>query len=199
MLSAARIRRIATRTVRGIWQRSRIIFYRSLSDVNMEGAPTFNQPALMIGRGTLTFEFGVVIGYFPSPYFFSSYTHLEPRGEKSSIKIGEGTHINNNFCAIAEHANINIGKNCLIGFGVEIIDSDFHGLEISDRGISSPDWARSVEIQDNVFIGSNVKVTKGVVIGTGSVVANGSVVTKSVLPHTIVGGNPAQVIKKINQ
>jgi acetyltransferase-like isoleucine patch superfamily enzyme len=48
-----------------------------------------------------------------------------------------------------------------------------------------------------VWIGFNSIILKGVTIGEGAVIAAGSVVTKDVSPYTIVGGNPAKFLKKI--
>ncbi|QJX03226.1 acyltransferase [Alcanivorax sp. IO_7] len=124
---------------------------------------------------------------------------MEARRKSSSVSIGSGTFINNNFCAIAEHSSITIGKNCLIGFNVEITDSSFHGIEVVDRQVSRPEWAAPVVIGDNVFIGSNVKVLKGVKVGDGSVVANGAVVTKEIPPNCVFGGNPAKLIKMLER
>jgi maltose O-acetyltransferase len=140
---------------------------------------------------------GVSIGVFPSPFFFSTYAYLEARQTSASISIGAGTWINNNFCAIAEHTSITIGKNCRIGANVEILDSDFHGIRIDERGLSSAEWARPVRVGDNVFIGSNVKIMKGVSIGSGSVIANGSVVSRDIPAGVVAGGNPVKVIKSL--
>lgn len=54
---------------------------------------------------------------------------------------------------------------------------------------------RPIVIEDDCWIGANVTVTAGVTIGRHSVVAGGSVVTRDVPPYTIVGGNPARVLK----
>ena len=86
------------------------------------------QPVLILGNGIVEFHKNVKLGYFPSPFFFSGYTHLEARNKSASISFGEDTHVNNNFVAIAEHTAITIGKRCFIGTNVEIVDSDFHGL-----------------------------------------------------------------------
>ena len=150
------------------YQKSRIYFYRIISSATVKGRPILHQPVQMIGAGTIEFLGDVRIGVFPSPFFFSSYTYLEVRNSTSKITIGNGTWINNGFVAIAEHSSIGIGERVLIGTNVEIIDSDFHGINISDRGISKSDWAKPIIVQDDVFLGSNVRICKGVTIGEGS-------------------------------
>ena len=177
----------------------RILFYRALSTNNVKGKAKIIQPTLMIGNGIIEFENNVNLGYFPSPFFLSGYIHLETRGKLSSIKIGENTHINNNFVAIAQHKTISIGKKCLIGLNVEIYDSDFHGIKVSDRGVSNYEIAKSVIIGDDVFIGSNVKILKGSVIGRGSVIANGAIVVGEIPDNVVAGGIPAKIIRAIEQ
>lgn len=54
-----------------------------------------------------------------------------------------------------------------------------------------------IHLGDNVTIGNNCIIMKGVVIGRGAIVAAGSVVTKSVPEFTVVGGNPARILKKL--
>ncbi len=50
-------------------------------------------------------------------------------------------------------------------------------------------------IGDGVWIGMRAMIMPGVTIGEGAMVAANSVVTKNVDPYTIVGGNPARVIR----
>lgn len=52
------------------------------------------------------------------------------------------------------------------------------------------------KLGNDVWIGQNVTLNRGITIGDGAVVAAFSVVTKDVPPYTIVGGNPAKVIRK---
>ena len=51
-------------------------------------------------------------------------------------------------------------------------------------------------IEDDVWIGANAIVLKGVTIGEGSIIAAGAVVTKNVPAYSLVGGNPAKVIRE---
>lgn len=172
----------------------RKLFYRVASTNTFSGRPSLHQPLQCAGRGRIIFSDNVSIGVFPSPHYLSTYAYLEARNDSASIEIGSGTWINNNFCAIAEFSSITIGKNCLIGACVEILDSDFHGLSIKERGVSKLEWTCPVTISDAVFIGSNVKIMKGVTIGYGSVIANGSIVVNDIPAGVVAGGVPAKIL-----
>lgn len=52
-----------------------------------------------------------------------------------------------------------------------------------------------LNIGNDVWIGDNVTLLCGLKIGDGAIIAAGSVVTKDVLPYSIVGGNPARIIR----
>jgi acetyltransferase-like isoleucine patch superfamily enzyme len=56
---------------------------------------------------------------------------------------------------------------------------------------------RPIVIEANVWIAAGVTIIGGVTVGENSVVAAGSVVTKDVPANTLVGGNPARVIRSI--
>lgn len=53
----------------------------------------------------------------------------------------------------------------------------------------------TIEIGNDVWIGTSAVILSGVKIGHGAVVAAGSLVTKNIPPYAIVGGNPAKIIK----
>ena len=195
---ANKVRRRLVHLAGRLMQRPRILVYRMLSGAQVIGKPTLHQPMQSVGLGTIEFLEKVNIGVFPSPSFFSTYAYIGARTSQARISIGEGTWINNGFSAIAEHTSITIGKRVLIGTHVEIYDSDFHGIQVSDRNKSRAEWAKPVVIEDDVFLGSNVRVLKGVTIGRGSVIANSSVVVKDIPSGVIAGGNPARVIKVID-
>ncbi|MDX8334910.1 CatB-related O-acetyltransferase [Candidatus Cetobacterium colombiensis] len=50
-------------------------------------------------------------------------------------------------------------------------------------------------LKDDVWIGMDSTLISGITIGQGAIIAAGSFVTKDVLPYSIVGGNPAKIIK----
>jgi hypothetical protein len=60
------------------------------------------------------------------------------------------------------------------------------------------EWRRShrVDIGHDVWIGHGAIVLPGRSIGTGAVIAAGAIVTKDVPAYSIVGGNPARIIKR---
>jgi acetyltransferase-like isoleucine patch superfamily enzyme len=58
---------------------------------------------------------------------------------------------------------------------------------------------KPIVVEDEVWFGANVSVLQGVIIGRGAIVAAGSVLSKGVPPHTVVGGIPAKVIKKLDK
>lgn len=181
------------RVVQGV----RVFWYSLLSTNRHLGRPARRQPMQTVGLGKIMFGSDVGIGVLTSPGFLGSYAYIEARNEAATISIGSGTWINNGFCCIAEHTEVTIGKNCLIGAYVEIFDSDFHGLKIHDRRVSKPEWASPVRLADNVFLGSHVRVLKGVSIGAGAVVANSSVVITDIPANVLAAGVPARVVREL--
>lgn len=189
-------RRVASALLRSI-QLARILIFRWLSTNTAQGNPILHQPVQLVGNGRICFGENVHIGVFPSPYYLTGYAYLEARSPNACVVIGEGSQINNGFVAIAEHSVIRIGRNALVGTNVEIYDSDFHGLQLDQRKVSSPASARPVTIGDDVFIGSNVKILKGAKIGAGAVVANGSIVVGDIPERVVAGGLPARTLRRI--
>ena len=61
------------------------------------------------------------------------------------------------------------------------------------------EFGTPIIVEDNVWIGGSATILPGVTIGKNAIVAAGAVVTKDVPANTIVGGNPAKVIRKIDE
>lgn len=193
-----RVLRRTRRSVVFLLQVLRILTYRFLSENQFSGAkPKTLQPVLALGRGSLKIDQNVTIGYFPSPGFLSGVCHLEARAPSASILIGEGTHINNEFTAIAEFTEIKLGKGCLVGPRVLIVDSDFHGLRVADRKEPSAIVRQPVDIGNDVFIGASTVILKGVKIGDGAVIGAGSVVVTDIPSNVVAAGNPAKIIRSL--
>jgi acetyltransferase-like isoleucine patch superfamily enzyme len=180
-----------------VYQYLRILLFEIMStNLNIEGKPQLNQPALFMGKGRIILNGTVNIGVPQSPLYLSSYACIDARSREAVIEIEDGVWLNNNASICSDGAGVYIGKNTIAGVNLEISDSDFHNLE-PDKRFAKDYPVKSVYIGENVFIGSNVKILKGVTIGRNAVIANGSIVSKDVPADVIVGGNPARIIRSL--
>jgi acetyltransferase-like isoleucine patch superfamily enzyme len=109
------------------------------------------------------------------------------------IRVGSNVFVNQN-CTFYDLGGLDIADDVMIGPNVSLITSG-HPIEPSRRrdGVV----ARPIVIERNVWIAAGATIIGGVTVGENSVVAAGSVVTKDVPPNTLVGGNPARVIRSI--
>ena len=106
------------------------------------------------------------------------------------VYIGERVFINEGFDVMAA-GSICIEDDVLIGPQVTILTSNH------DYRKHSVLKNKPVVIKKNAWICSRTIICPGVTVGENAVVAAGSVVTKSVMPNTLVGGNPAKFIKNV--
>ena len=116
------------------------------------------------------------------------------------MDYGFNIHIGESFFANAhttwlDVAPIYIGDHVKIGPNVQIITVN-HPLDPIERR-SGIEQGQPISIKDDVWIGAGAIILPGVTIGKGATIAAGSIVTKDVAPRTVVGGNPATVIKKL--
>lgn len=110
-------------------------------------------------------------------------------GEPYTLKVGK-------FCSIAANVNVYTGGNHRtdwvttypFGHVNEYIFNTFDGK-------GHPKSNGDVIIGNDVWIGSNTTIMSGITVGDGAVIANNSHVVKNVEPYSIVGGNPAKLIK----
>jgi acetyltransferase-like isoleucine patch superfamily enzyme len=110
-----------------------------------------------------------------------------------NIRVGRNVFINQN-CTMYDLGGIDIADEVMIGPNVSLITSG-HPVDPAQRREAV--IAKPIAIERNVWIAANVTIIGGVTIGENSVVAAGSVVTRDVPPDTLVGGNPARVIRSI--
>ncbi|WP_429434312.1 sugar O-acetyltransferase [Paraburkholderia sp. GAS33] len=109
------------------------------------------------------------------------------------INVGRNVFINQN-CTFYDLGGLDIADDVMIGPNVSIVTSG-HPIEPSQRRAGV--IAKPIVIEKNVWIAAGATIIGGVTVGENSVVAAGSVVTRDVPPNTLVGGNPARVIRSI--
>lgn len=114
------------------------------------------------------------------------------------VVIGKDSGLSGTIITCA--MDVSIGSGCLIGADVLIIDTDLHPVRPLNRrhqGRPPGEPHHRIALGDNVFVGARSIILKGVKLGENCVVGAGSVVTRSFSANSLVAGNPAQQISKI--
>lgn len=120
------------------------------------------------------------------PNFYCDYGY--------QIEIGDNFYANHNL-VILDPAKVFIGDNVFIGPNVGIYTAA-HPIQAETRN-KGLEYAKSITIGNNVWIGGNAVILPGVEIGDNCIIGAGSVVTKSIEKNSLAVGNPCRVIKKI--
>jgi acetyltransferase-like isoleucine patch superfamily enzyme len=129
-------------------------------------------------------------------------------GVEGSVEVGRYSMLNS--VRIICEARIEIGDHALFSWNVVLMDSYREPLDPEQRrryreevAAGRPPSVRSaprpIQIGANVWVGFGSCILPGVSIGEGSIVGARSVVRDPVPPYTIVGGNPARVIRAIDR
>lgn len=107
-----------------------------------------------------------------------------------NISLGSSCVIDRD-CTLDSRGGLTIGNNVNISPEVMVLTA-YHDPDAEDefKGVE-----KSVMIEDYAWIATRAMILPGVTVGRGAIVAAGAVVTKDVAPQTIVGGNPARVIR----
>lgn len=117
---------------------------------------------------------------------------------------GYNIHIGTNFycnfnCIVLDCGQVNIGDRVLLGPNVQIYAVGHH-LDPAERsGPDARETAPPIVIKNDVWVGGSAVILGGVTVGEGSTVAAGAVVTADVPPYSVVGGNPARVIRVLQR
>ncbi|MBG8361331.1 chorismate mutase [Enterococcus faecium] len=113
-----------------------------------------------------------------------------------NIFVGENFYANFN-CTFLDVSTIEIGDNCMFTPNVQLYTAT-HPLHPVKRN-SGLEYAKPIKIGNNVWLGGGVIVTPGVTLGDNVVVGAGSVVTKSFPDNVVIAGNPARIIKTVEE
>lgn len=108
----------------------------------------------------------------------------------NSIKIGKRVVVMNN-CLMMGAGGITIDDDVMVAANVQLISNNH---DLYDHQILT---CKPVHLKRNCWIGAGATILPGITVGENAVVAAAAVVTKDVEANTVVGGNPARVIKRI--
>lgn len=120
------------------------------------------------------------------PNFYCDYGY--------NIEIGENFYANHNL-VILDPAKVKFGNNVFIGPNCGFYTPE-HPLDYETRNLGL-EYAKPINVGNNVWFGGNVTVLGGITIGDNTVIGAGSVVTKDIPANVVAIGNPCKVIKQL--
>jgi len=134
-----------------------------------------------------------------------------------SVQIGDRAYIGADTTIISRNG-VRIGNDVTMAWGITIYDHNSHSFDWRQRAkvvahfrehygtrtcFRDIDWtgvdSAPIVIQDRAWIGFGATILKGVTIGEGAIVGACSVVARNVEPYTVVAGNPAREVKRLER
>ena len=122
----------------------------------------------------------------------------------SFVEIQKGARVGRN-CKISSHTficeGVTIEDNVFVGHGVTFINDSYPRATTAEGQMQTEaDWkVERTLVKNGASIGSGATILSGISIGENAIVGAGSVVTKNVPANVIVAGNPAKILRPIDQ
>lgn len=139
----------------------------------------------------------------------SKFINLYGCAVGDETKIGAFVEIQKNAsvgkrCKISSHTficeGVSIEDNVFIGHGVMFINDSYPRATANGQLQTEADWkVERTVIKKGASIGSGATILANVTVGENAIVGAGSVVTKDVPASAIVAGNPAKVLRYVEQ
>jgi UDP-2-acetamido-3-amino-2,3-dideoxy-glucuronate N-acetyltransferase len=120
------------------------------------------------------------------------------------VEIQKNAHIGKN-CKIQSHTficeGVTLEDNVFVGHSVTFINDKYPRATNSSGDLQTEeDWQTlPTLVKKGATIGSGSTILGNITIGENAIIGAGSVVTKDVPPDTIVAGNPAKILRNIDE
>ena len=154
--------------------------------------------------GTIPGEFGIYVRRKALSKYFKKvginlriFPNLRVRNPQL-LSLGDNVSLGND-CFIQAGGEVDISDNVALGPGVKIWSANH--VYRTGMPVTSHEYEfKKVEIKKNVWLAANAFIMPGCELGEGAVVSAGAVVgRKKIPPHCVIAGNPARIIKKLEQ
>lgn len=171
--------------LKGIWCRAwcgvRGVRFRAGCNLRIDGR------LVIRGPGTVIFGDNVRVGMTVTPWTYAP---------DAVIWVGSDSFINGT--SFGCQREIRVGARAIIG-RASIMDTDFHSVEIDRHCREAPVRVAPVVLEDNVWVAAQAGLLPGTRIGRNSVVGFGAVCAGVFPANSVIAGNPARVIKTLEQ
>jgi acetyltransferase-like isoleucine patch superfamily enzyme len=118
------------------------------------------------------------------------------------VEVQKNAFIGNN-CKISSHTficeGVTIEDDVFVGHNVAFINDSYPRATAGGQLQTETDWTvEKTLVKKGASIGSGATILSKITIGENAIVGAGAVVTKDIPPSTIVAGNPARILRKID-
>lgn len=122
------------------------------------------------------------------------HTFVGARARDATVTIGDLVWLHGT--SISCRTRVDVGERSLLG-RVDIVDHEFH--DPRDMSASAPVKSVPVRIGSRCWIGNDSLILKGVEIGERTVLGARTVARRSLPPRVVVIGNPAAIVKELEE